>query len=113
MGENPGAGLGDPYWFEWSVGQEYVVDMLDAASGIRSVTLQGSGDKGLDDVIVRFYDGRTRFIQVKHTRVDDSLTFGDLVSGSPSLLSQIAAAWNSEVANTANECEAWIVSNRT
>jgi hypothetical protein len=112
MAENPGAGLGDPYWFEWSVGQEYVVDMLDPASGIRSVTLQASGEKGLDDVIVRFYDGRARFIQVKHTRVDDSLTFGDLVAGSPSLLSQIAAAWHSEVATATNTCEAWIVSNR-
>jgi hypothetical protein len=112
MGENPEAGLGDPYWFEWSVGQDYIVDMLDPASGIRSVTLQASGDKGLDDVIVRFNDGRTRFIQVKHTRVDDSLTFGDLVSGSPSLLSQIATVWNSEAVKTTSPCEAWIVSNR-
>jgi len=112
MAENSAAGLGDPYWFEWSVGQEYVVDMLAPESGIRSVTLQASGDKGLDDVVVRFYDGHTRFIQVKHTRVNDSLTFGDLVSGSPSLLSRIASAWSSEVAKTTNKCEAWLVSNR-
>jgi hypothetical protein len=47
MSQNLGAGLGDPYWYEWSVGQSYVIDMLDPASGIASVTLQKSGDKGV------------------------------------------------------------------
>ena len=80
MTENPKAGIGDPYWFEWSVGLDYVVQMLSPDSGIASVTLQASGDKGLDDVVVCFTNGRNRYIQVKHTRVADTLSFGDLVS---------------------------------
>lgn len=99
--KNPGAGLGDPYWYEWSVGLEYVLDLLDPARGVSTVTLQKSGHKGLDDVVVAFADGTNRFIQVKHTRVADSLTFGDVVSSDKdsigndkdSLLKHMAAGW--------------------
>ena len=93
---NPGAGLGDPYWYEWSVGLEYVLDLLDPAKNVSTVTLQKSGHKGLDDVVVAFADGTNRFIQVKHTRADDSLTFGDVVTSSEnedSLLKHMAAGW--------------------
>ena len=95
MSTNTRAGLGDPYWYEWSIGQSYVVQMLDPGSSIVSVTLQKSGDKGLDDVVVRFVGGDARFIQVKHSRVGDSLTFGDLVTasdGESALLNTTAAA---------------------
>lgn len=91
---NPGAGLGDPYWYEWSVGLEYVLDLLDPAKNVSSVTLQKSGHKGLDDVVVAFADGTNRFIQVKHTRAEDSLTFGEMVTSGKnedSLLKHMAA----------------------
>src|SRR5256885_16491994 len=94
---NSTAGLGDPYWYEWSVGEAYVIDMLDPTAGIASVALQQTGRKGLDDVVVRYVNGNGRLIQVKHTRADDTLTFGDLVSGDasePSLLRQLADAWD-------------------
>lgn len=93
---NPSAGLGDPYWYEWSVGLEYVLDLLDPAKNVVTVTLQKSGHKGLDDVVVVFADGTSRFIQVKHTRAVDSLTFGDLVTcgkDEDSLLKHMAAGW--------------------
>jgi hypothetical protein len=115
MTKNLGAGLGDPYWYEWSVGQSYIIDMLDPRSGIVSVTLQKTGEKGLDDVVVRFVDGTARFIQVKHTRTENTLTFGDLVTGEnnePSLLRQIANAWNAEIRGMTGKCEAWLVTNR-
>lgn len=115
MGKNVDAGFGDPYWYEWSIGLSYVVDMLSTDAGISSVTLQKSGEKGLDDVVVKFSDGRTRFIQVKHTRAEETLTFGDLVvgeSGEPSLLRKIAAAWKAEVERASGPCDAWIVTNR-
>lgn len=115
MTKNVGAGLGDPYWYEWSVGQSYVVDMLDPKSDIVSVTLQQIGEKGLDDVVVRFASGDARFIQVKHTRAEDTLTFGDLVTGEdgePPVLRQIATAWNNEATRTTATCEAWLVTNR-
>jgi len=89
--------------------------MLDPKSGIASVTLQQTGEKGLDDVVVRFTNGSARFMQVKHTRAEDTLTFGDLVmgeDGEPPLLRQIATAWNTEASRAAGECEAWLVTNR-
>lgn len=45
-------GLGDPYWYEWSVGELYLVDMINPDNHIRSVELQGNASLGLDDVIV-------------------------------------------------------------
>lgn len=70
--------------------------MLDEASGIDSVTLQDSAIQGWDDVVVR-YSGQhpDKRLQVKHTRTDETLTFGDLVStsgGSSSLLGALYQA---------------------
>lgn len=90
------AGIGDPYWYEWSVGQKYVIEMLNPDSGIAGVTIQASGiSKPLDDVNVHRSSGRTHVIQVKHTRSQGSFTFGDLVgrSDSGSLVRDLAAAW--------------------
>lgn len=90
------AGKGDPYWYEWTVGLLKVVEMLRSESGIQSVSFQVTGAKGWDDVVVRYADGSGDFIQVKHSRVGRSITFGDLVGtddqGS-SLLSSLFAAW--------------------
>jgi hypothetical protein len=108
------AGLGDPYWYEWSVGLRYIIDMLEAESSVLSVTLQKSGSKGLDDVVVRFRNGNTRFIQVKHTRAEATLTFGTLVSGGDAqpLLRQMAEAWDAERAGASGVCEPCLVTNR-
>lgn len=108
---NPDAGLGDAYWYEWLVGLRYVLDVLDPAEAATSVILQKSGEKGLDDVVVAFADGKTRYIQVKHTRIDDSLTFGDLVVASnskDSLLKHMAAGWIA----AGKPAEVWLVTNR-
>lgn len=93
---NPKAGRGDPYWYEWSVGLVNVVDMLDTSSGIISVSFQVEGIKGWDDVKVSYSDGTRRFYQVKHTREANNLTFGDLVSADEngdSLLRHLFSAW--------------------
>jgi hypothetical protein len=90
------AGLGDPYWYEWFVGLIEVVDMLDSAAGIISVTFQAPGIKGWDDVVVQLIDGRRRCYQVKHTREKNRLTFSDLVAlgtGGDSLLRSLFSAW--------------------
>ena len=73
-------GMGDPYWYEWSVGQQYIIDMLNPDNNIKCVELQADIELGLDDVVVTYVNGEKLFIQVKHTRADDTLTFGDLVS---------------------------------
>ena len=95
-------GMADPYWYEWSVGQLYIVDMLNPDSHIRYVELQKDVQLGLDDVVVTYDDGTTRFIQVKHTRAEDNLTFGDLVSTKEtksSLLGELASSWSKEKDN--------------
>lgn len=92
---NPSAGKADPYWYEWNVGLEKVVEMLNSDSGIASVEFQQSGMKGWDDVVVRFRDGSAHYYQVKHTRAGNNLTFGSLVlqEKGVSLLSSLFDAW--------------------
>lgn len=58
MGENLLAGIADAYWYEWYVGLEKVLDLLNPDSGVVGVTLQASQQQGLDDVVVR-YDNKS------------------------------------------------------
>jgi hypothetical protein len=115
------AGLHDPYWYEGGVGLLSTVDMLNPDSEIESVTFQKTGTKGLDDVVIAHRNGRTIYTQIKHTRVDDTLTFGDLVSrpsaedgqeGVKSLLAHIAEAWR-EARSECEFAEARIYTNRS
>lgn len=75
MGDNKLAGIGDAYWFEWYVGLEKVLDLLNPDSGVVGVTLQASKQQGLDDVVVRYDNKKLECIQVKHTRKDTALTY--------------------------------------
>lgn len=97
---NPTAGSAEPYWFEWKTGLLYLVELLDEDSEVAAVAFQTHGTKGWDDVGVRFRDGRTRLLQMKHSRNGDPLTFGDLITDpskdAPSLLRALARAWKSE-----------------
>ena len=40
-------GMGDPYWYEWSVGQKYIIDMLNPDNEIKHVELQADVALGL------------------------------------------------------------------
>lgn len=111
-------GIGDPYWFEWSVGQSHLIRMLDRSSGIASVALQMSVIPiiGLDDVVVQYDNGDIDFIQVKHSRVEDTLTFGDLVGVDEkgnSLLSRMASAWLEARKRTKGKAKAILFTNRS
>ncbi len=96
----PSAGSAEPYWFEWKTGLLCLVELLDEDSDVTAVAFQLHGTKGWDDVGVRFRDGRTRLMQMKHSRSGDPLTFGDLVTPpsdtAPSLLRALACAWKDE-----------------
>ena len=124
---NETAGIGDPYWFEWTIGLIHALDMLDSANGIESVTFQDTDAQGLDDVVVFYHDGSIRRIQVKHTREGDSLTFGDLTAlrvrgegrggtnrleRETSLLRSLASAWN-EARAGGKHCQAELYTNRS
>src|SRR5881394_44732 len=106
---NPTAGSAEPYWFEWKTGLLCLVELLDEDSEVAAVAFQLHGIKGWDDVGVRFRDGRTRLLQMKHSRSGDRLTFGDLVSleseNALSLLRALARVWKSEMESRGNvEC---------
>lgn len=93
-------GMGDPYWYEWSVGEQQIINMLNENNNIKFVELQANVGLGLDDVVVTYNDGKVLCIQVKHTRADDTLTFADLVYSSKktskSLLAELADSWQEE-----------------
>ena len=93
-------GMGDPYWYEWSVGEQQIISMLNEENNIEYVELQANVGLGLDDVVVTYSDGKVLCIQVKHTRADDTLTFADLVYSakktSKSLLAELADSWQEE-----------------
>ncbi|MMZ49480.1 hypothetical protein D1872_111790 [compost metagenome] len=106
-GKNPTAGIGDPYWYEWTVGQNYVVDMLNTDNGIESVTLQATEAQGLDDVVIIYSDGTSEYVQVKHTRAEDTITFGNMLT----LLKSMASAWSAQKSKW-KKCTPVLFSNR-
>ncbi len=66
-------GAGDPYWFEWYVGLDYVISMLGIDSDIESVTFQEAGLEGIDDVVVHRSHGFPMVcVQVKHKKMSTS-----------------------------------------
>lgn len=96
-------GMGDPYWYEWSVGEQQIVNMLNEDNNIEFVELQANVGLGLDDVVVTYSDGTVLCIQVKHTRADNTLTFADLTcpekKTSKSILAELADSWQKESRN--------------
>ena len=74
-------GTGTPYWYEWSVGLLYVVKMLNPDNQIKNVVLQSDESQSLDDVVITYENGMKDFIQVKHTREDDKVSYSDMIEG--------------------------------
>lgn len=85
------AGIGTPYWYEWEIGIIECLHMMTDAS-IESVTLQSSKFQSLDDVVINYADGSIANIQVKHTDVNDSMTYSYLESDK--MLKSWASEWN-------------------
>ena len=75
------AGTGNPYWYEWSVGLLYVVKMLNPDTQIKNVVLQSYESQSLDDVVITYENGTKDFIQVKHTREKDKVSYSDMIEG--------------------------------
>ena len=79
--EMPGAG--DAILYEWYVGLENVIEMLNPDSGIRCVIFQHDEYDTVDDVVVTYTDGNVQMCyQVKHkieTAETNSLTFGSML----------------------------------
>jgi hypothetical protein len=115
IANNPSAGIANPYWYEWSVGLLYVIDMLDTDTNIKSVILQESKLQGLDDVVINYKDGKKKCIQVKHTRENNSLTFSDMIRKGEkggSYISQFAKDWKKVKNDENTDCKAILFTNR-
>lgn len=98
------SGIHDPYWYEATVGQEYLIKMLDLKSGIESVTFQKTASSTLDDVVVTFRDGKHHCVQVKHSRIDTNLTFSNLfLPEKSSLFSELFFDWCKENSEAGTE----------
>ncbi|MED4954769.1 ATP-binding protein [Paenibacillus macerans] len=113
--KNYSSGVHDPYWYESYIGLEFVLKMLDTDSGIESVAFQSRQIDKLDDVVVKYTDGSSMCIQVKHTREGDSLTLSDLITpksrSNSSLLRDMAGAWK-EGSEVIPNCIPAIYTNR-
>lgn len=109
------AGIGDPYWYEWSIGLLKAVEMLNPDSGIEAVAFQKEGIKGWDDVVIRYESGHLAHYQVKHSAPRPNLTFSSLVASSdsePSLLMSLSAAWR-DMGLSPDDSTCTLITNRS
>lgn len=91
------SGIHDPYQYESFIGLKYILEMLETDTGIEAVAFQSTEIDKLDDVVVKYFDGSSMCIQVKHTRVENNFTLNDLIRpssrSSASLIRDMADAW--------------------
>src|SRR5690606_30161243 len=97
-------GIGDPYWYEWYVGLERIIEMINPDSNISYVIFQSEVHNTIDDVVVGIGNQEEVCFQVKHEVGDagkGNLTFSKLIettireSGSTkmSLIRALAIGW--------------------
>ena len=79
-------GAGDSYFYEWYVGLENVIKMLNPDSGIHCVIFQHDEYNTIDDVVVEYTSGDVQMCyQVKHNieaAAPKSITFGRMLETS-------------------------------
>ena len=67
----PDSGIETPYWYEMKIGLIECLKMMSDVT-IESVTLQSSAFQSLDDVVIKYNNGKLKNIQVKHTENEKS-----------------------------------------
>ena len=75
-------GIGDPYWYEWYVGLQRVIEMINPDSNISYVIFQSDFHNTIDDVVVGIGNIEEMCFQVKHEVGDagkGNLTFSKLI----------------------------------
>ena len=91
---NCSSGIGTPYFYEYELGLIECLDML-YDDAIDYVSFQDPRFQALDDVVVSKY-GKLINIQIKHTSVDDNMTFSFFWgkdSNAKSLLNSLMNDW--------------------
>ncbi|MGF9992362.1 AAA family ATPase [Bacillus mycoides] len=98
-------GIGDPYWYEWYVGLEQVIKMINSDYNISYVIFQSDVHNTIDDVVVGYDDKKEVCYQVKHEVGDigkGNLTFSKLIEATTrengskkiSLIRSLALGWD-------------------
>lgn len=77
---NYSAGDATPYWYEWYVGLNYVIELISPDTVIKSVIFQSKEAQKLDDVIINYKNGSKECIQVKNTRENNKIGFQTFVN---------------------------------
>lgn len=115
----PMPGAGDPYFYEWYVGLENVIKMLNPDSGIRCVIFQHNEYDTIDDVVVEYNDGGIQMCyQVKHnleTAAQRSLTFGSMLEASNSkmcLFEAMFQGWKKACISSGSSIKPILFTNR-
>lgn len=75
-------GIGDPYWYEWYVGIEQIIKMLNPDNKITYVMFQSDIHNTIDDVVVGYEDMEEICYQVKHevgNQGKGNLTFSKII----------------------------------
>ncbi|EAD0711469.1 ATP-binding protein [Listeria monocytogenes] len=97
-------GIADPYWYEWYVGLQQVINMINPDKYISYVIFQSKNHDTIDDVVVGYEDKLEICYQVKHeigNTGKTSLTFASLIKVKmekgkkvkKSLLNELAIGW--------------------
>lgn len=80
-------GIGDPYWYEWYVGLEQLIRMLNPDNSIEYVMFQSDIHNTIDDVVVGYTNKKEICYQVKHEIGNQgraNLTFSKLIESTTS-----------------------------
>lgn len=117
-------GIGDPYWYEWYVGLQRVIEMINPDSNISYVIFQSDIHNTIDDVVVGIGNIEEVCFQVKHEVGDagkGNLTFSKLIetttrgSGSTkiSLIRALASGWKEARENGVKTITPVLYTNRS
>lgn len=77
---HPNAGDQTNAWYEWYIGIDFLVDLINPNSLISCVIFQANDSQKLDDIVVRYKDGSEKRFQIKHTTDNSKLGLATLIS---------------------------------
>lgn len=117
----PTPGIADPNWFEWYVGLDNIIKMIDPDNEIDYVIFQSEEYNTIDDVVVVFKSEMKEICyQVKHeisTSNKKTLTFRKLLEKQPGesrcLLAAMALGWKDACASNGHFIMPILYTNRS
>ncbi|WP_077595967.1 ATP-binding protein [Oceanobacillus kimchii] len=116
-------GIGDPYWYEWYVGLERIIEMINLDSNISYVIFQSEIHNTIDDVVVGIGNEEEVCFQVKHevgNTGKGNLTFSKLIettarengSTKMSLIKALTSGWKEARENEGKTIKPVLYTNR-